>query len=86
MDEAGLENAVKAFKMNDPYYPKPGRGEDRLWDQFKKDYMAQSREILEEEQWVLAEKFLGMVEAMQKRMDEEANAARNRVNDKDPVG
>lgn len=80
-DEAGLENAVEAYRVNDPYYPKPGRGPDSLWNQFRRDYMAQSRDILEEKQWSLAEKFLDMVEAMQKRVDEEAHAARDRIHD-----
>jgi hypothetical protein len=83
MDGAGLQKAVEAFKMNDPYYPRPGRGLDSLWKRFKEDYLVQSKEILGKGQWGLATRFLEMVEVMQKTVDEEACAARIRVRNKD---
>lgn len=43
MDEDGVEQAVKAYWINDPIYPRP---EDKLlWEEFRKQYLQTSDEI-----------------------------------------
>lgn len=47
MNEAGVEQAVKAFFKNNPYYPRPSRGTDqRLWSDFKDQFLRASAAIL----------------------------------------
>lgn len=52
MDESGIDLAVEAFFLNDPYYPRPlGAVEsDRdLWQAFQDRYLERSREMVAEE-------------------------------------
>ena len=46
-DGAGVAQAVDAFFLNDPYYPRPGRA---LWEKFRGVYLSTSRRILVERQ------------------------------------
>ncbi|KAH7160455.1 zinc finger protein-domain-containing protein [Dactylonectria estremocensis] len=49
MDEDGLALAVEAFKLNDPYYPKPLQDDTvakDLWNTFAKSYLEMSQIIL----------------------------------------
>lgn len=49
LDEEGVEQAVKAFYKNDPFYPRPGRDgveDQRLWDEFKYRFLEASLAIL----------------------------------------
>lgn len=48
-DEAGVDQAVAAFYKNDPFYPRPGKTDDRdqrLWDMFKYHFLSSSAAIL----------------------------------------
>ncbi|OQN97867.1 hypothetical protein B0A48_16178 [Cryoendolithus antarcticus] len=49
MDDAGIEQAARAFYRNDPYYPRPD-GEDKadnaLWDIFVKRFLVASERVL----------------------------------------
>lgn len=50
MNREGVEKCVQAFWDNDPYYPRPGTGNDadeNLWDCFKDAYLAASNAILD---------------------------------------
>ncbi|KAK7455039.1 hypothetical protein Landi51_03248 [Colletotrichum acutatum] len=61
----GIDDAVKAFWENDPYYPRPGYKEGTqewmLWEQFKSDYLVKSYKILDDSATMPAE-FLRRVE------------------------
>ena len=46
MDEAGVEQAVKAFWHAEPFYPRPATG-DSLWFDFREQYLRTSEERLE---------------------------------------
>ena len=50
LDEASVEQAVAAFYKNDPFFPRPNRGDDikdqRLWDEFKDEFLRVSEGIL----------------------------------------
>ncbi|KAK4556766.1 hypothetical protein LTR86_006337 [Recurvomyces mirabilis] len=76
MDQAGVNQAVKAFFANDPYYPRPsGKAADSdLWTVFKDTYLDHSAglKVLQELQtkakvdWIgLPEAFIEEVEAQQ---------------------
>lgn len=46
MDDGGVEMAVRAFWLNDPYYPRPvptGDKDERLWECFREEYLKQSK-------------------------------------------
>lgn len=52
MDEGGVEQAVKAFYQNDPYFPRPGRKtsmEQMLWTEFKEHFLEASEAMLDRE-------------------------------------
>ena len=64
MDEAGMRQAVMAFRENDPYYPRPSRNpqatndptekatrshDNKLWQTFSKRYVTTSRELLKDQ-------------------------------------
>ncbi|KAJ0317229.1 hypothetical protein COL5a_011206 [Colletotrichum fioriniae] len=55
----GIDDAVKAFWENDPYYPRPGYKEGTqewmLWEQFKSDYLVKSYKILDDSATMPAE-------------------------------
>ncbi|KAK0379420.1 hypothetical protein CLIM01_03208 [Colletotrichum limetticola] len=61
----GIDDAVKAFWENDPYYPRPGYKEGSqewmLWEQFKGHYLVKSYKILDDSATMPAE-FLRRVE------------------------
>ncbi|KAI9373469.1 zinc finger protein-domain-containing protein [Aspergillus egyptiacus] len=44
MDEEGVRQAVKAFRGNDPFYPRPGRSS--LWEDFKGQYLETSKDCI----------------------------------------
>ncbi|EPE05842.1 exodeoxyribonuclease iii xth [Ophiostoma piceae UAMH 11346] len=61
MDDAGVELAVQAFSINDPYYPRPHgctRVEKELWNSFVRSYLDSSNKVLDEEYRILPRKFL----------------------------
>lgn len=79
MDDAGIELAVEAFFLNDPYYPRPATGMDRdeeLWRVFRDRYLERSREVIdkkeegpEEVELSMPERFIErVVERQQERM------------------
>lgn len=48
-DETGVHQAVAAFYKNDPFYPRPGKPDDRdqqLWKEFKDQFLSSSEAIL----------------------------------------
>ncbi|KAK3365508.1 zinc finger protein-domain-containing protein [Lasiosphaeria ovina] len=52
MDDEGVNLAVEAWRLNDPYYPKPLRetsAERHLWNAFVISYLTASQGILEDE-------------------------------------
>lgn len=52
MDEAGIDLAVEAFFLNDPYYPRPlgaVKSDLDLWQAFQDRYLERSHEIIAEE-------------------------------------
>ncbi|KAF4469871.1 hypothetical protein FALBO_3219 [Fusarium albosuccineum] len=73
MDEAGVAQAVEAFKINDPYYPRPFQedGVSRsLWETFVRDYKITSDRILEgcsPDMRMLPQLFVEQVTEMQRR-------------------
>ncbi|KAH7304980.1 zinc finger protein-domain-containing protein [Stachybotrys elegans] len=63
MDDAGVECAIQAFFINDPYYPRPrqeSRLQQELWNSFVRSYLATSDMVLDDEQEyrVLPRKFI----------------------------
>ncbi|KAK0752315.1 hypothetical protein B0T18DRAFT_404559, partial [Schizothecium vesticola] len=49
MDDEGVTMAVEAWRLNDPYYPKPFRqtGTERnVWEAFVESYLAASQEVM----------------------------------------
>ncbi|KAH6992540.1 zinc finger protein-domain-containing protein, partial [Fusarium venenatum] len=49
-DEAGIEQLVRAFNNNDPYYPQPGQSNEndrKLWSVFRKTYLDMSHRFTE---------------------------------------
>lgn len=66
-DEAGVEQACKAFYRNDPYYPRPGSGdvEENLWEVFKEKFLECSKSTMGEEsqnKQILAETLIVKIE------------------------
>ncbi|KAI1266884.1 zinc finger protein-domain-containing protein [Xylariaceae sp. FL1019] len=50
MDEAGMEQAARAFWRNDPFYPRPGKEQEsdvELWAHFKRAFLAASTKLIE---------------------------------------
>lgn len=48
-DEAGVEQAARAFRRNDPFYPRPGReivNDQRLWIEFKNRFLEASNAVV----------------------------------------
>ncbi|KAK3383185.1 hypothetical protein B0T24DRAFT_587861 [Lasiosphaeria ovina] len=77
LDDEGVALALEAWRLNDPYFPKPRgptRPEKHAWWLFFSSYLAMSRNILkEEDEWEtirhLPRKFIdGVVEAERARM------------------
>lgn len=49
MDEEGVAVAVEAWRLNDPYYPKPLReteSEQQVWEAILDSYLAASYEVM----------------------------------------
>ncbi|KAK4452233.1 zinc finger protein-domain-containing protein [Podospora aff. communis PSN243] len=49
MDDEGVAMAVEAWRLNDPYYPKPFResnAEEIIWEAFVSSYLATSEQVL----------------------------------------
>jgi hypothetical protein len=88
-DESGVELAVQAFFINDPYYPRPlsnKAAEQNLWKAFKAGYMQASDWALakaEKHEKALPAMFLNAcVAEQQKRLQNQAEAAkRSAAND-----
>ncbi|KAK8124203.1 hypothetical protein PG999_004121 [Apiospora kogelbergensis] len=48
LDDAGVEQAARAFLKNDPFYPRPGRTNSYgLWEEFRSEFLQYSRLILD---------------------------------------
>ena len=68
IDEAGVDQACKAFFKNDPFYPRHGSPEEadqRLWTVFKERFLQTSREMLKtenEDKSSLAERLISKIE------------------------
>lgn len=79
-DMDGVRQCIRAFKENDPYFPKPGRGPSGLWDGFVKAYLNVAHIVLGKDTvGTLPETFIEGVIAMQKEVNESAEAARRRT-------
>lgn len=76
MDQAGIDDAVQCFADNDPYFPRPGRGDGFLWELFKVRYLETSETIVEKEHQDLPMKFIEGVVFELERRDARAVAAR----------
>lgn len=83
MDLKGVEQAVKRFFDNDPYYPLPlaatGSTDERLWKMFARRYLETNGSVTGADQncWNLPHRFIdGVVEAMHICREREAEAAR----------
>lgn len=67
-DEAGVEQTCRAFFKNDPFYPRPGSGEEadqQLWMVFKDRFIQASRGMLKtesEDKSFLAERLMSKIE------------------------
>ncbi|KAL8956146.1 MAG: hypothetical protein Q9193_006247 [Seirophora villosa] len=66
-DEAGVQQAVAAFYRNDPFYPRPAKPDDRdqrLWNEFKDQFLSSSAAILDPEspEAHLPERWIALVE------------------------
>jgi len=79
-DMNGVRQCIRAFKENDPYFPKPGRGPSDLWDGFVEAYLSVAYIVLGEDAGgTLPDMFIEGVIAMQSEVDENAEAARRRT-------
>ena len=80
MNETGVDQAVKRFLDNDPYYPRPAteNGSECLWLHFQQRYLAASRLILNGSGYSrLALLFIEKLKkAMTARLERKAEAAR----------
>ena len=82
MDEKGLKQAVRAFYMNDPYYPRPGSDnpkDEAVWERFSTRYLAASKRIVGDGESKLPGMFVEMLIAEGKRRDKEKKEAQNRA-------
>jgi len=79
MDQAGIDDAVQAFADNDPYFPRPGRGDGFLWELFKARYLETSGRIVEKEHQDLPMKFIQGAELELGERETRAAAARARM-------
>ncbi|KAL7892233.1 zinc finger domain-containing protein [Trichoderma sp. SZMC 28014] len=53
MDEEGVATAVEAYKLNDPYFPRPlreSRIEKVVWNEFVEQYLGAAHSIIREEE------------------------------------
>ena len=80
MNEIGVDQAVKRFLDNDPYYPRPSTesADEGLWLHFQQRYVAASRQILDGSRhsdlpFLFIEK---LKKAMTARLESKAEAAR----------
>ena len=80
MNEGGVDQAVKRFLDNDPYYPRPatGSGDESLWLHFQQRYIAASLKITDRSghsdlPLLFIEK---LTNAMAARLEKKAEAAR----------
>ncbi|KIW83743.1 hypothetical protein Z517_02989 [Fonsecaea pedrosoi CBS 271.37] len=68
MDDAGIEQAARAFLKNDPYFPRPvtrSSSDSALWSEFRGRYLECSRPLLSlPSHLTLPEKFLARVEGI----------------------
>jgi len=65
MDEAGVQQATRAFQRNDPYFPypsAPGSTAHILWQEFRSRYLECSQDRIGGERLKLPEQFLALVE------------------------
>lgn len=79
-DMDGVRQCVKAFKENDPYFPRPERGPSDLWDGFVEAHLNAAYIVLGKDTvGTLPGMFIEGVIAMQKGVNESAEAARRRT-------
>ena len=83
LDKAGVDLAVEAVKINDPYLPKPlqkGLLEKRLWNAFVTTYLCTSEDIIKQEEHgtetlELPSMFISSLIEMEKKRRQEAAEA-----------
>ncbi|KAI0160397.1 zinc finger protein-domain-containing protein [Xylariaceae sp. FL1272] len=66
MDESGIEHAAAAFWRNDPYYPRPGKEQERdveLWALFKRAFLNASASFIGRDDAHLPELLVERIEA-----------------------
>ena len=64
MDQAGVDQAVKAFMNNDPYYPRPLTGnanDENIWRAFRERYLKTSGLFVKRAEMDLSELFIAKV-------------------------
>ena len=82
MDETGIDQAVKRFMDNDPYFPRPfmplGGIDGDLWTFFQKAYIRVSSRILAGSEWDTPPLLFiaKLVRAVHERLDRKAEAAK----------
>ncbi|KAG7005532.1 hypothetical protein G7Y79_00019g047120 [Physcia stellaris] len=90
MNDVGIQQAVKAFFANDPYYPRPHstRAEDRnLWNQFEHRYLAVSCTFIEPALLHLPQQFIQAVKHESSiREAKKAEASRRSATETAPPG
>ena len=77
MDDAGIEQAARAFLRNDPYFPRPAISaqspDSTLWVEFRTRYLECSRNLVTEDSGAclsLPEKFIARVAEMHEKATE----------------
>ncbi|KAK6844695.1 hypothetical protein PG995_014805 [Apiospora arundinis] len=65
LDEAGVERAAWAFLRNDPFYPRPGRTNNRgLWEQFRTVFIESSKLLVNHDTRDLPKQLMDRIEEM----------------------
>ncbi|MCJ1281999.1 hypothetical protein MMC26_001322 [Xylographa opegraphella] len=82
MNEKGIKQAVRAFYLNDPYYPCPGSdnpNDEAVWQRFSAHYLAASKRILGDEDTKLPGMFVEMLVSEGARRAKEKEEAQERA-------
>ncbi|MCJ1439521.1 hypothetical protein MMC27_008915 [Xylographa pallens] len=84
MDEKGLKQAVRAFYMNDPYYPRPGSDnpkDEAVWEQFSTRYLSASKRIVGDGETKLPSMFVKMLVVEGERREKMKKEALQRLSE-----
>ncbi|KAK8025238.1 hypothetical protein PG990_003061 [Apiospora arundinis] len=65
LNDAGVERAARAFLRNDPFYPRPGRTNNKgLWEQFQAVFIESSKLLVNHDARDLPKQLMDMIEEM----------------------